>query len=302
MNNYFDNKARNRYKDYPVKQESELLTFLMTNIEGISRTRAKELLSRRMVYVDSQITTQYNAPLKPGMLVQISDHGHKRDLVSKWVRIVYEDAFLFVVEKANGILTNTQPGKRTETVKGILDEYVKRQNRTFSVHTVHRLDRETSGLLLFAKRRDVQKMFTDNWHDLVADRRYIAVCEGTLEKSSGTVTSWLTDNKMFITHSSPIDNGGKEATTHYRTVKKGRDYTLVEMKLDTGRKNQIRVHMQDLHNSIAGDYKYGAETDPIGRICLHAYRLAFQHPITGEFLKFETPIPPAFENIVSGRL
>jgi len=270
----------------------------MTNIEGVTRTRAKELLSRKMVYVNSQITTQFNTPLKPGMLVQISDHGHKRDLQSQWVRIVYEDAFLFVVDKSNGILTNTQPGKRTQTVKSILDEYVKRQNRTFSVHTVHRLDRETSGLLLFAKRRDVQKLFTDNWKDLVADRRYIAVCEGVMEKDSGTITSWLTDNKMFITHSSPVDDGGKEATTHYRTLKRGMEYSLVEMKLDTGRKNQIRVHMQDLHHSIAGDYKYGADTDPIGRICLHAYKLAFQHPITGEFLKFETPIPASFKNIL----
>ena len=232
------------------------------------------------------------------MLVQISDHGHKRDLQSKWVKIVYEDAFLFVVEKANGILTNTMPGKRTETVKSILDEYVKRQNRTFSVHTVHRLDRETSGLLIFAKRRDVQQMLTDNWKDLVADRRYIAVCEGLMEKDTGTVTSWLTDDRMFISHSSAIDNGGKEAITHYRTLKRGKEYSLVEMKLDTGRKNQIRVHMQDLHHPIAGDYKYGAETDPIGRICLHAYKLAFQHPITGEFLKFDTPIPPQFKNLV----
>ena len=298
MSNYFDNKARNRYKDYPVREECELLTFLMTYIEGISRTRAKELLSRKMVYVNSQITTQYNFLLQPGMLVQISDHGRKRDLQSKWVKIVYEDAFLFVVEKANGILTNTMPGKRTETVKSILDEYVKRQNRTFSVHTVHRLDRETSGLLIFAKRRDVQQMLTDNWKDLVADRRYIAVCEGLMEKDTGTVTSWLTDDRMFISHSSAIDNGGKEAITHYRTLKRGKEYSLVEMKLDTGRKNQIRVHMQDLHHPIAGDYKYGAETDPIGRICLHAYKLAFQHPITGEFLKFDTPIPPQFKNLV----
>lgn len=298
MSQYFDNKARNRYKDYPVKEETELLQFLMTNIEGISRTRAKELLSRKMVYVNSQITTQYNTPLKPGMLVQISDHGHKRDLTSQWVKIVYEDAFLLVVDKAKGIVTNTMPGKRTQSVKSILDEYVKRTNRTFAVHTVHRLDRETSGLLLFAKRRDVQQMLTDNWKDLVVDRRYIAVCEGVMEKDNGTVCSWLMDDRMFVTHSSPVDNGGKESTTHYRTLKRGKEYSLVEMKLDTGRKNQIRVHMQDLNHSIAGDYKYGAQTDPIGRICLHAYKLAFQHPITGEFLKFDTPIPEAFKNLV----
>ncbi len=297
MNDYFDKKAALKFVDYPVREADELMSFLTKHVGG-SRTKIKELLGQRMVYVDKKITTQFNTPLRPGQLVQIANRRQIHDMRSKWVKIVYEDAFIIVVEKANGILTNSQPGSRAQTVKDILDEYVKRKSRAFSVHTVHRLDRETSGLLLFAKRRDIQQMFTDHWKEIVTDRRYIAVCEGDMEKDSGSVTSWLMENRMYVVYSSAQDNGGKRAVTNYRTLKRKNGYSLVELKLDTGRKNQIRVHMQDLHHSIAGDHKYGAETDPAGRICLHAFRLEFTHPITGERLKFETEYPTEFTNIL----
>ena len=312
MANYFDTKAANHYTTFVVKEPAELLQFLMTSIDGISRTKAKEFLSQRMVYVNNQIVTQYNHPLKPGTIVQIAKNRHKHSVASKMVRIVYEDAFLLVVEKQEGILTNALPGDRRENVKNILDEYVQRQSKSFTVHTVHRLDKGTSGLLLFAKRRDIQKIFTDNWHELVTDRRYIAVVDGNMERDQGTVVSWLTDNKMFVSYSSPTDNGGKQAITHYRTLQRKNDYSLIELKLETGRKNQIRVHMQDLHHPIVGDFKYGyrgevsripsgnssGERCPQNRIHLHAFRLAFRHPVTGEFLKFETPYPPAFMKLL----
>ena len=305
MSTYFDYRAANHYTDYPVKEPAELMQFLMQAIPGISRTKAKELLSQRMVYVDKVITTQYNSLLRPGQLVQVAKNRHKHELRSRWVKLVYEDAFLLVVEKKEGVLTNALPGDRKENVKSILDEYVKRQSKAFAVHTVHRLDKGTSGLLLFAKRRDIQQAFVNNWHDLVTDRRYVAVAQGEMEKDSGTVTSWLTDNKMFVSYSSPVDNGGKQAITHYRTLKRKNGYSLVELKLDTGRKNQIRVHLHDLHHPIVGDNKYGStmeeygeRSNPVGRICLHAYRLAFRHPVTGEMLKFETPYPEAFTQLL----
>ncbi len=305
MANYFDYKAANHYTTYTVKEPAELLQFLMQTIAGISRTKAKEYLSQRMVYVNNQIITQYNHPLKKGNIVQVAKNRHKNTINSKMVRIVYEDAFLIVVEKKEGILTNALPGDRRDSVKSILDDYVKRANRAFTVHTVHRLDKGTSGLLLFAKRRDIQQIFVDSWKTLVFDRRYVAVVQGEMEKKSGTVASWLTDNKMFVTYSSPTDNGGKYAVTHYRTLQRKNGYSLVEVKLDTGRKNQIRVHMLDLKHPIVGDFKYGSTAEaygerhnPIGRICLHAFCFAFRHPITGEILKFETPIPPAFSDLL----
>lgn len=298
MNDYFNHKNALKFVDYPVREAMELMPFLMKYVGG-SRTKIKQLLSQRMVYVDKKITTQFNEPLKPGQLVQIANRKQIHDFRNRFVKIVYEDAFIIVVEKASGILTNSQPGaSRTQTVKDILDEYVKRKNRTFSVHTVHRLDLGTSGLLLFAKRRDIQQIFTDNWKNIVTDRRYVALCEGDMEQDKGIVTSWLNENKMFVVYSSTQDNGGKRATTNYRTLKRKNGYSLVELKLDTGRKNQIRVHMQDLKHPVAGDMKYGAQTDPAGRICLHAFRLEFTHPITGERLKFETEYPKAFTDVV----
>ena len=305
MNTYFDYKAANRYTDYPVREPAELMTFLMNSVAGASRTKIKQMLAQRMVYVDKVIITQYNHPLRPGQLVQVSKNRHMHTLNSRWVRLVYEDAFIIVVEKHEGILTNALPGSRGENVKAILDEYVKRTNPGFAVHTVHRLDRCTSGLLLFAKRRDIQQRLTDQWHDFVTDRRYVAVVQGSMERDAGTVTSWLTDNKMFVTYSSPTDNGGKQAITHYRTLKRKNGYSLMELKLDTGRKNQIRVHMQDLGHPIVGDFKYGSteseygeKANPVGRVCLHAFRLAFRHPVTGEPLRFETPYPSAFTTLL----
>ncbi|MBQ0046370.1 MAG: RluA family pseudouridine synthase [Prevotellaceae bacterium] len=305
MSSYFDRKAANHYTDYPVKEPAELMQFLMDSISGVSRTKVKEMLSQRMVYVNKEIITQFNHPLKPGQLVQVAKNRHKHELVSRWVRLVYEDAFIIVVEKKEGILTNALPGDRRENVKAILDEYLKRKNRGFAVHTVHRLDKGTSGLLLFAKRRDIQQTFTDHWKEIVSDRRYVAVVQGEMEQDKGTVMSWLTDNKMFVTYSSTVDNGGKRAITNYRTLKRKNGFSLVELKLDTGRKNQIRVHMQDLKHPIVGDFKYGSlreiygdNYDAAGRICLHAFRLAFTHPITGEHLKFETPHPTAFTNLL----
>ncbi len=296
-NDYFDRKAALKFVDYPVREADELMSFLTKHVGG-SRTKIKSLLQQRMVYVDKKITTQFNEQLKPGQLVQIANRKQIHDFRSRFVKIVYEDAFILVVEKASGILTNAQPGSRSQTVKDILDEYVKRKSRAFAVHTVHRLDLGTSGLLLFAKRRDIQQTLTEHWKEIVSDRRYIAVCEGDMEKDSGSITSWLNENKMFVVYSSAQDNGGKRAVTNYRTLQRKNGYSLVELKLDTGRKNQIRVHMQDLHHPIAGDQKYGAETDPAGRICLHAFRLEFTHPITGEFMKFETPYPKEFTDIL----
>lgn len=304
MSQYFDRKAANKYIDYPVKEDMELMPFLMKYVGG-SRTKIKEMLSQRMVYVDKVQTTQFNTPLKVGQMVQIANKRHKHDFRNKWVKIVYEDAFIIVVEKAPGILTNAQPGSRALTVKDILDEYVKRSSRNFSVHTVHRLDRETSGLLMFAKRRDIQQKLTDKWKDIVTDRRYVAVVQGDMEKESGQIYSWLTDNKMFVTYSSPVDNGGKYAVTHYKTVKRANGFSLMELKLDTGRKNQIRVHMQDLGHPVVGDFKYGSTEDVYGekadaaeRMCLHAFRLEFTHPVTHELLKFETPYPDIFRKLV----
>ena len=296
---YYNRKLANQYVDYIVKEPAELMDFLMAVVTNGNRTRAKQLLTQKMVYVDKVITTQYNTPLHAKQLVQIAKRGNLHALHNEFVRIVYEDAFLLVIDKAPGILTNAPIEGRENNVKRILDEYLKRGKKTVSAHTVHRIDRYTSGLLLFAKRRDVQEAFMDNWQNIVTDRRYEAVVEGRMERDTGTICSWLYDDKRFMTHSSPVETEqGRLAITHYHTLKRCETCSLVEFKLDTGRKNQIRVHMQDLGHPIVGDLKYGAQTDPIDRVCLHACRIAFFHPITHEHLEFDSPIPASFSSLL----
>lgn len=285
--------AASKYTELIVRKPMLLMEFLMQEMHGISRNKVKAILSGHGVSVDRKLVTQYDFELTPGMVVRVSKHKRSTELNSKFVKIVYEDKDIIVIEKNIGILSMAAT-TQTFCVKTILDEYFKRRHFKCTAHVVHRLDRDTSGLMIYAKNVEVQQILEENWQNIVTDRRYVAVLCGKMEKEGGTVTSWLKDNKAFITYSSPVDNGGKYAVTHYHILKTNDDFSLVELKLETGRKNQIRVHMQDLGHPVAGDVKYGNGRNPIGRLALHAFRLNFYHPRTREFMNFETPFPTPF--------
>ena len=290
-------KAQNQYTDYFVREPMELMEFLASKMPQASRTKLKSLLTKRVVFVDNVITTQYNFPLQPGMKVQISRDKHTHEFRSNLLRIVYEDAYLIVVEKREGLLSVGTERERERTASTILNEYLRRQDRRSRVYVVHRLDRDTSGLMMFAKDEKTQHTLRDNWHELVFDRRYVAVVTGEMERDRGTVHSWLTDRTLYV-HSSPVDDGGKESVPPSRTIKRTKGLSLVELHLETGRKNQIRVHMQDLGHPVVGDGRYGLEDfNPIGRLALHAFKLCFHHPVTGEEMRFETPYPAEFKKL-----
>lgn len=294
-------RARMQYTDYTVKEPKDLMEFLAEKMPQASRTKLKSLLSKRIVYVDNVITTQYDFPLQPGMKVQISREKNKKEFHNKLLKIVYEDAYLIVVEKMQGLLSVNTERQKERTAYNILTEYVQRSGRQHRLYIVHRLDRDTSGLMMFAKDEQTQHTLRDNWHDIVFDRRYVAVVTGEMEREEGIVRSWLTDRTLYV-HSNPTDDGGKESITHYRTIKRGNGYSLVELHLETGRKNQIRVHMQDLGHPIIGDGRYGLEeVNPIGRLALHAFKLCFYHPVTGEVMRFETPYPAEFKKLFAKR-
>ena len=292
-------RARTQYTDFYVKEPMELMEFLAAKMPQASRTKLKSLLSKQVVFVDHVITTQYNFPLLPGMKVQINREKGKHEFHNKLLKIVYEDAYLIVVEKMPGLLSVSTERQKERTACTILNEYLKRSTgRLARVYVVHRLDRDTSGLMMFAKDEKTQHSLRDDWHRIVYDRRYVAVVAGEMEKDEGIVRSWLTDHVLYV-HSSPVDNGGKESVTHYRTIKRANGYSLVELHLETGRKNQIRVHMQDLGHPVVGDGRYGVEDlNPIGRLALHAFKLCFYHPVTGEEMEFETPYPAEFKKLV----
>ncbi len=289
------NKKENKPKDliFKVLENDTLLPFVMKKMNGISRNKAKNILSGGSISVDGKKVTQHDFELKPGMEVKIGRNQTGEPLNSHWVRIVYEDQYLFVVEKRSGILCNS-PHSDEETVQGILNQYLEKNHQRCHAHTIHRLDRDTSGLLLFAKDKKVALKFEENWKETVYDRRYVALVHGEMRKKEGAISSWLKDNAQFLTYSSKTDNGGKFATTHYKLIKVSDGYSLVELKLDTGRKNQIRVHLADIGFPVVGDPKYGDGDDKIGRLGLHAYKLCFIHPITHEDLKFETEFPASF--------
>ena len=214
-------RARTQYTDYMVKEPMELMEFLAAKMPDASRTKLKSLLSKRIVYVDSVITTQYNFPLKPGMKVQISREKGRKEFSNKLLKIVYEDAYIIVVEKMQGLLSVNTERQKERTAYTILNEYVQRSGR---------------------------------------------------------------QHRVYI--------------THYRTIKRANGFSLVELNLETGRKNQIRVHMQDLGHPIIGDGRYGLEeVNPIGRLALHAFKLCFYHPVTGELMQFETPYPGDFKKL-----
>lgn len=286
----------NEYTFYRVDTEMPLLEWLLAHVKG-SKSKIKATLQGRGITVNGKTITQFDHPLRPGMKVGVSKSKKTQEpFKSRYLKIVYEDRYLVVVDKNVGILSMAA-GHSSLHVKRVLDDYFKKTEQKCRAHVVHRLDRDTSGLLIYAKDMEAEQILERNWRDIVYDRRYVAVVSGEMEQDEGTLASWLKDNAAYITYSSPVDNGGKYAVTHFHTLARTTEHSLVEFKLETGRKNQIRVHTADIGHPVCGDIKYGNGDDPIGRLCLHAYVLCFWHPITNERMEFQTPIPSDFRKL-----
>ncbi|MBQ0161473.1 MAG: RluA family pseudouridine synthase [Bacteroidales bacterium] len=283
--------------EYRVKTQGELFNFLLEQMPDTSRTKVKELLAHN-VCVDGRKVSQYNFPLMPGMVVTIEKAGYKERLKPRDLDIIYEDNHLLVINKHEGLLSySKKPGDNT--VITVLNRYLSITHQKCTAHIVHRLDRDTSGLMVVAKTKQVSQLFEADWKGLVSDRAYVAVAWGKMEPSEGTIRSWLTDGQYCVL-SSPTDNGGKLAVTNYRVVKTSRRYSLMELRLDTGRRNQIRVHLREEKHPVVHDPMYGYKNDvsPINRLALHAFRLGFKHPVTGKQLTFETPYPSSFMKLM----
>ena len=278
-------------------KECQLLDFLFEAMPDKSRTTVKSYLTKRRVQVNDLTTTQYNFPLRKGDRVTIGSGRVAPAPKSQQLRIVYEDADIIVIDKRNGLLSIGTDKEQKRTAYYILSDYVKEQHPDNKIFVVHRLDRETSGLMMFAKSEKVQEQMQRGWHKLVLDRRYVAVIEGALPHVEGVIDAPLTqdrNHKMWVTR----PGEGEDATTYYTTLRRGKEYSLVDLRLVTGKKNQIRAHLEWKGTPIAGDKKYHAKTNPAGRVCLHAYKLSITHPTTGQELHFDTRIPKLFEECV----
>ena len=291
------NPRLREYKHYDVKKEMPLLEYLLATLPG-SKNKIKDTLQGRGIKVNGKIVTQYDYPLMPGMKVSVSNSKKNDTFKSRYVNLVYEDQHLVVIEKKPGILSMAA-GHSSLNVKSVLDDYFQKTRQGCRAHVVHRLDRDTSGLMIYAKDMETEQILEHEWHDIVYDRRYVALCSGEYEEQTGTIANWLKDNKAYVTYSSPTDNGGKYSVTHFYVLDRSPYHSLVEFKLETGRKNQIRVHTADMGHPVCGDVKYGNGDSPLHRLCLHAYVLCFYHPVTHRPMEFSTPIPSQFKEVIS---
>lgn len=289
------NNTQKQYSHYVVKEPSELLAWLMENLHD-SRTKIKATLSGKGIKVNGKIVTQFDYPLVPGMKIAVSKTKQNNQFKNHYIKLVYEDRYLVVIEKKPGILSMAA-GHSSLNVKTVLDNYFKQTRQRCQAHVVHRLDRETSGLMIYAKDKQTELALEADWHNIVFDRRYVAVLSGEVVDNEGTIANWLKDNKAYVTYSSPVDNGGKYAVTHFHVLARTYEHSLVEFKLETGRKNQIRVHAADMGHPVCGDMKYGNGDDPLGRLCLHAFKLCFYHPINHRPMEFETELPQTFRKL-----
>lgn len=304
-------RERHHQTSRPVKQDriiswsndgsepAELMSFVMEKMPDRSRTDIKSWLRHGQMRIDGTVTTIFNAAVAPGAKVEVNLGRPFVTLRNPRLQLVYEDDDVIVINKGYGLLSvGTQSHRKEESAYSILRDYVKTQDPRNKLYVVHRLDRDTSGLMMFAKSEEAQETLRHNWNNMVLDRLYVALLEGYVKEDSGFVKSRLAENSQFVVYSTENPEEGKLALTRFRVLKRGNGLSLVEFSLDTGCKNQIRVHSSEMGHPISGDRKYGARESRLNRLCLHARTLRFAHPVTRKDMRFELPVPSRFLDAV----
>lgn len=272
---------------YIVKENEILIEFLKKTFSNLSKNSVKSLLHNEKVFVNGNMTTKYNYELNIGDVVEI------REKVAKNIDIIYEDKDIIVINKPSGLLTVATEKEKNKTAYHLVMEYLKKKNKNNRIFIIHRLDKDTSGIIMFAKNERAKHLYQDNWNDIVKKRCYYAVIDGKMENKEGTIKSYLKENGNMVY--SVKDRSGKLAITEYKVLKERKNISLLDINLKTGRKNQIRVHMKENKTPILGDLKYGEKSKLINRLALHAYKLELVNPVTKKLLTFEINIPNEFK-------
>lgn len=272
---------------YIVKENEILIEFLKKMFSNLSKNSVKSLLHNEKVFVNGNMTTKYNYELNVGDVVEI------REKVAKNIDIIYEDKDIIVINKPSGLLTVATEKEKNKTAYHLVMEYLKKKNKNNRIFIIHRLDKDTSGIIMFAKNERAKHLYQDNWNDIVKKRCYYAVIAGKMESKEGTIKSYLKENGNMVY--SVKDRSGKLAITEYKVLKERKNISLLDINLKTGRKNQIRVHMKENKTPILGDLKYGEKSKLINRLALHAYKLELINPVTKKLLTFEINMPNEFK-------
>lgn len=280
-------------------QTLPLMEFVASMRPDTKRNDIKKWMKYGHLRLNGSVVKGFDVPVEPSMMVEFNASRPFPVFKHPRIEIVYEDNDVIVINKGYGLLSvSTLSHKKEDNAYEIIRNYIKQVDPRQKLFIVHRLDRDTSGLMMFAKSEEAQDVLRHNWNNMILERLYVAVLEGNLPQDSGFVKSRLAENSQFVVYSTENPDEGKLAVTHYEVLARGNGHTLAQFSLDTGRKNQIRVHAKELGHPIAGDRKYGAKSSPIHRLALHARSLRFAHPITRKDMKFETPIPQKFMSLV----
>ncbi|MDE5807535.1 MAG: RluA family pseudouridine synthase [Muribaculaceae bacterium] len=276
-----------------------LMDFISSCRKDVKRNEIKKWLKFGHLMVDGIVTSAFDAPVEPGGVVKLNVTRPFTIFRHPRIEIVYEDDDVIVINKGYGLLSvGAYNAKKEPNAYDIIRNYVKEVDPKNKLFIVHRLDRDTSGLMMFAKSAEAQETLRHNWNNMILERLYVAVLEGNLEQDQGYVKSRLAENSQYVVYSTDNPDEGRVAVTHYKVLGRGNGYTLAQFSLDTGRKNQIRVHASDLGHPITGDKKYGATKNPLHRLALHAQTLRFAHPVTRKDMFFESPMPPKFSEVL----
>ncbi len=290
------NRSIPESRDFTAKEAMGLLEFLIIQYPNLSRNNVKSLLARKQVSLNGRPTTAFDAPLAPGDKVTVSRYG-ARDAKPLPFKIISEDDEFVAIDKPSGLLSVSDDHETEYTAFNLTYTFLKDQNIKTRLYMLHRIDKDSSGLLVFSKNSEVRDALQEKWNDLVTRRGYFAIVEGRLSKKEDTLKSFLRETSTRLVFVDHEDEGGKEAITHYRVMAENEEFSLLDISIETGRKNQIRAQFHDLGHDIVGDDKYHAKKDPLERLGLHAYSLEFKHPFSGQTKKFYAPIPKLFKNL-----
>lgn len=288
----------NSIQEFKVHEECELLQFLLAKFPKLSRNAVKSILGGHYVSVDGAPVSQFNLKLAKDDVVIVSKQRiskkNRKDLP-----IIFENNEIIVINKPSGLLSVASDTEKGRTAYRMVNDYVQQKDKHNRIFVVHRLDEDTSGVLMFAKNPQIRDILQKEWNNIVLSRGYYAIVEGHMDKKEDTFVDYLKENSLNLMFVTKDRNAGKKCVTSYKVMKANKNYSLLDVDIETGRKNQIRVQLGHRGHYVIGDDKYGEPSDPLKRLGLHAYKLKFVHPVTKKLLEFVAPIPQEFTNLMS---